>query len=132
MQGVGAAEISTDEHGRTSVTEQNLYSLTSADPEARPVVATSELIRYDRLLPIIRERDYAFVVIDIPPVSEGYQPLRLGGPMDGVLLVIEAEKIRWEVAQWAKGLLEEANASLLGAVLNKRRFYVPAWLYRRL
>jgi Mrp family chromosome partitioning ATPase len=52
--------------------------------------------------------------------------------MDAVILVIEAEKTRWEVARKAKEELEKAGATILGAVLNKRKYYIPRSIYRRM
>ncbi|MBF0457456.1 MAG: CpsD/CapB family tyrosine-protein kinase [Nitrospirae bacterium] len=48
---------------------------------------------------------------------------------DGVILVIECEKTKWQVVDLAKGKLESAGANILGVVLNKRKFYIPRWLY---
>jgi succinoglycan biosynthesis transport protein ExoP len=78
------------------------------------------------------KRTYSFTVFDMPPVLEENSAVRLAGLLDGVILVVEAERARWEVVQRAKGLLEQAKANMLGVVLNKRRYYVPEWVYRTL
>ena len=52
--------------------------------------------------------------------------------MDGVVIVIEAGKTREQVAVRAKKELEEAGGKVLGVVLNKRKFYIPEWIYKRL
>ncbi len=78
------------------------------------------------------EGAFDLAVFDLPPVSQSGLAVRLGPLMDGVLLVVEAERIRWEVARRATEELQRANARLLGAVLNKRRQHVPEWLYRTL
>jgi Mrp family chromosome partitioning ATPase len=49
--------------------------------------------------------------------------------VDGVVLVVEAEKTRWQVAEQAKRILEESGARLLGAVLSRRQFHIPNALY---
>ncbi len=41
-------------------------------------------------------------------------------------------KTRSEAAQRAKQYLQQAQANLLGAVLNKRPQHIPDWLYARL
>jgi Mrp family chromosome partitioning ATPase len=78
------------------------------------------------------KREFSFVVIDTPAIFETAAAVRLCSLADDVLLVVEAEKTPWEVAQEAKRVLERANANLLGVVLNKRRFHVPEWLYEKL
>ncbi len=77
-------------------------------------------------------RDFGFVVIDMPAVLRRAPHARLCHLIDGVILVVEAERVRWEVAQRAKGVLAESKAKLLGVVLNRRRFPIPGWLYRTL
>jgi protein-tyrosine kinase len=62
---------------------------------------------------------FDLVVFDLPPIGQGVAALRLGRLLDGVVFVVEAERVRWEAAQRAKRLLVRANARLLGAVLNK-------------
>jgi capsular exopolysaccharide synthesis family protein len=76
--------------------------------------------------------EFELIVCDLPAVGQTGRAVRLAGCMDGVLLVVEAERVRWEAAQKVKELLSDANAHLVGAVLNKRRHYAPAWLYRTL
>ena len=77
-------------------------------------------------------RQYRFVVFDIPAVGSDSSAVHLASLVDGIVLVVEAERIRWQVAQRVKERLLEAKANVLGVVLNKRRFPVPGWLYRTL
>lgn len=76
--------------------------------------------------------DFELAIFDLPAVGQTNAAVRLAGLLDGVLLVVEAERVRHEVAQRTRELLRRANVNLLGAVLNKRRQHVPAWLYRTL
>lgn len=75
---------------------------------------------------------YPYVVVDLPPVLEYPDVVSMGRGIDGVLLVLEAERTRWQVARAAKDRLASVGIPLLGAVLNKRPRYIPDWLYRRL
>ena len=52
--------------------------------------------------------------------------------VDGVVLVLESGKTRQQVSLEAKKQLEEAGGTILGVVLNKRKYYIPDWIYRRL
>jgi uncharacterized protein involved in exopolysaccharide biosynthesis/Mrp family chromosome partitioning ATPase len=83
------------------------------------------------LLPAFK-REYSHVIFDIPSLQNNAAGAQLAGIMDGVILVVEAESTRWEVAQQAKERLLEARATMLGVILNKRRLYVPEWLYKTL
>jgi Mrp family chromosome partitioning ATPase len=52
--------------------------------------------------------------------------------VDGVILVITYDKTRRQVAVRAKKDLEDAGANILGVVINRRKYYIPDWIYRRL
>jgi Mrp family chromosome partitioning ATPase len=71
---------------------------------------------------------FALTIFDLPPVAQASCMCVLGPLLDGMLLVIEAERVRWEAAQRAKELLSRAEANILGAVLNKRRERSPDWV----
>ena len=75
---------------------------------------------------------FAYVIFDAQPLQEDIGAVSLSRLMDGVILVVEAERTRWEVAQQAKESLLRAQAPVLGAVLNKRQLPIPQWLYRTL
>lgn len=83
----------------------------------------------DELMDLWR-KEYSFVVFDWPALNETTAGMRMAGMMEGVILVIEAERTRWEVVQRPGDMLMHARIKVCGAVLNKRRFYIPGWLYR--
>jgi capsular exopolysaccharide synthesis family protein len=66
-------------------------------------------------------RQFDFIVADLPPVNEPSTCLALAGMFDGVLLVVEAERVGCEAALRAKQQLALAKAPLWGAVFNKRK-----------
>ncbi|MFQ6036728.1 MAG: GumC family protein, partial [Sedimentisphaerales bacterium] len=109
---------------------QNLRILSAGTVDGNPLeMFDSE--EFTKLLHSLK-KDYRFVVIDLPAVNEASWTVRLARLCDGVGLVVEAERSRWEVVQRTKELLIESNANVLGVVINKRRFYIPKWLYRTL
>jgi Mrp family chromosome partitioning ATPase len=75
---------------------------------------------------------YSFVVVDLPPANEPNICLALADKVDGLLLVIEAECVRRDVATRIQRRLADAGGNLLGVVYNKRRDHIPTWLYHRL
>jgi len=87
--------------------------------------------RFTKQLKSIKE-SYRFVVVDLPAVSQTSIVPRVAGLCDSVIIVVEAERLRWEVIQRVKEQLEKAKADILGVVLNKRRFPIPNWLYQTL
>jgi Mrp family chromosome partitioning ATPase len=75
---------------------------------------------------------FKLVVVDVPAPSELNGSVYLAGKLDAVVLVIESESSDGRIALQAKQQLVDANANLLGVVLNKRRKHLPNWLYNRL
>lgn len=73
-----------------------------------------------------------WVLFDTPSLNSYNSSISLAAKTDGVVLVVEAEKTRWEVAQKAYRQLEEGGIRVLGAVLNKRKMHIPDWFYKRL
>ncbi|MEO8494814.1 MAG: CpsD/CapB family tyrosine-protein kinase [Planctomycetota bacterium] len=75
---------------------------------------------------------FELIVIDLPPIG-GIDELFIASQLaDGLLLVLEAERVRRQVAQRVVRQMQQADARLLGVVLNKRKNHIPEWLYRRL
>ncbi len=107
----------------------NLSLLTAGEPKHGAALAFSSP-NFVRLLEELKQ-EFGLVVVDFPPFGQG-APAGLGSVVDGVLLVLEAEKVRWEVAQRATASLAETGGNLLGVVMNKRQYHVPGWLYRTL
>lgn len=90
-------------------------------------------ISLERMAGLIRSlHDYDLIVFDLCESAEAGPSLSLSSLLEGVLLVIEAERVRWEVALRVKELLVRSGVNVLGAVLNKRRQRIPRWLYRTL
>ena len=77
------------------------------------------------------EDDFAFIVVDLPPVDSSLCFVTVGS-LDGVLLVMESERTHAETAIRAKQRLLDARATVLGVILNKHQPHLPRWLDRRL
>jgi Mrp family chromosome partitioning ATPase len=77
-------------------------------------------------------KDFAVILIDAPPINAYADAALLGRMADGVVMILEANSTRREAAQRAKEILDAAGVRVLWAVLNKRTFPIPEFLYRRL
>ncbi len=75
---------------------------------------------------------YDRVLIDSPSATVSPQGLMVSKEVDGVVLVMAAEATRWPVVEHVKQNLERSGGRVLGLVLNKRQYHIPAWVYRRL
>jgi capsular exopolysaccharide synthesis family protein len=86
---------------------------------------------FTRFLESIKQ-NYRFVVVDIPALDEDSSTARLAGSCNGVVLVVETERLRWETISKTKQRLQQLDVNVLGVLLNKRRFPVPNWIYAAL
>ena len=75
---------------------------------------------------------FDFTVLDLPPLDRPAETLPLCGVLDGVLLLVESERVRWPVAERYVNGLTRSGAKPLGVVMNKQKRHVPQWLYRTL
>ena len=113
-------------------TGQKGFDFIAAGEKHPPHLRWSERQALSKILNSLKQ-SYDFVVIDTPALWNGAGP---GTPSfnalaDGVVLVIEAEKIRREVTQGARDRLLKMNANIVGAVLNKQMYHIPKWLYNK-
>jgi Mrp family chromosome partitioning ATPase len=104
-----------------------LITAGSANPDS-PVV-TSELMR-NQLAELRGQFDY--VLIDSPPAGVYPDAASLAVMSDGIILVLQANSTRRDVARQVKDDLEAAGVRVLGAVLNDRTFPIPDLIYSKL
>ena len=72
------------------------------------------------------------ILIDCGPLHDSADAAVLASSVDGVVIVVEAARSRRDQIVNAQRTIEQAGGKFLGFVLNKRRYPVPEWLYRRL
>lgn len=77
-------------------------------------------------------QEFELVVVDCPSVADSFDPIMLASQMDAVVLVVAAESTRAPVAQNLRDRIAEVGGPIVGVVLNRRRFHIPGFLYRRL
>lgn len=75
---------------------------------------------------------FELTILDLPPVSESIIGPAMSKALDGVVLVVEAERTRSAAAQATQRTIRMHGGNVLGVVLNKRRFHIPNFIYRRL
>jgi hypothetical protein len=76
--------------------------------------------------------EFDHTVIDCPSLKESGDLLSVAPFVDGVILVIEANRTRREELHQAEQKIAAVHGKLLGYALNKRTYEVPGWLYRKL
>ena len=104
----------------------NLSVLSSGPLPPNP----SELLGSRRMADVLAQlkAEADILLLDAPPVTAVADAAILASKVDGVLLVVHANKTKRDLARRAKGILQKANANLLGVVLNNVK--LDASMYR--
>jgi Mrp family chromosome partitioning ATPase len=93
-----------------------------------------QLLSPDQVGACLKELSAEFqrLIVCAPPINLHDESLTLSQLVDGVVLVLEANVTRREIARNAQTRLEELEVPLLGVVLNDRTYPIPEALYRLL
>jgi protein-tyrosine kinase len=108
----------------------SLLIVTSGLPTSNPALILGSKNLCSTVEQIKSESEW--VLLDAPPVNDYNDALAFCSEIDGAIFVVQAEKTKWEVALRAKQRLDDAKTTVVGVVLNRRKLYIPEWLYRRL
>ncbi len=73
---------------------------------------------------------YDVVIWDVMPIDASPQSGAICKHAEGVVLVLHAGKTRWHSARHAINAIRFSGANILGVVLNKKKVYIPRWIYR--
>ncbi len=84
-----------------------------------------------RLIATARQ-SFDLIIIDAPPVLPCPEFTGLGEYVDGTVFVIRCGKTRKQVTRRAKEILTQAHNNLLGVALNRQRYFIPQFIYKRL
>ena|GEM_PF-1847256 len=86
---------------------------------------------FQAILDRIKDR-FDMIIFDGPSVMGSSDAVATAGFFQGIVLIIEAEQTKWEVVQMVTEKLAKAGGSILGAVLNRRKYYIPKSLYGKI
>ena len=75
---------------------------------------------------------FQYTLFDCPALRESGDTLGIASLVDGLLLVIEADRTTKAEILQAERQIETAGGRLYGNILNKRKYVVPNWVRRRL
>jgi len=103
-------------------------------PSCNSSTSTPEIFdspRFESFWRNLRDR-FDLILIDSPPLTISPDGLAIASRVDGVILVLEAEKTRWQTAKNVKDSIARVGGNVLGIVLNKRRYYIPPAIYNLL
>lgn len=131
--GPGLAEIlegKTNFEACVKTKGQGLAVLTAGQTALNPVTLIDS-VAMRNLLKAMREK-FDAVFVNVPPLMPHKDSETLAGFVDGTVVIVTEGKTRRPVAQAAIQPLKEKKMNVIGAVLNKRTFPVPKFLYERI
>ena len=117
--------------GVIALTEQsNLYLATLSPQFFRSLTERSYFHSTDMWK--TARSQFALILIDSSPVSVSPDSLAICETVNGVILVLAAEKTRAAVAQNVKKQILSREGNLLGIVYTKRKFHIPKSIHKLL
>ena len=90
-----------------------------------------EPAKWGRIISAARA-NFDLILLDSPALQRSSAGIEVAALADISLVVVEAEATRAAVARRLVEQVEDAEGRVIGAVLNKRRYHIPRWLYRAL
>jgi len=83
---------------------------------------------------LIQEASHAYdtILIDAPPVIGSPETAPMTSMVDGVVLVVRSGKTKREIIQRTLEMIDQFDGTVLGLVLNRKKYYIPAAVYRRI
>lgn len=91
------------------------------------------LFNSDRMSLFMREVSvtYEYVLIDTSAVLEAPETPIISSYSDGVIMVIYIGKTKREVIKRAMMIVEKLNGKFIGTILNRKKYFIPEFIYRR-
>lgn len=106
----------------------HLLSSGSVGEKAEPLLASTAFrVRVGEL-----RAEFDYVLFDTAPLACRSDALAIASRIDGLALVVEADSTHRETALKVAKDAAAANVRMLGVVLNKRTYPIPAALYKKL
>ena len=114
----------------TVVKKDGISVLPNGQGIPNPIKILSDKMFGEKLMSLSAHFDY--VIVDGTSVF-GYSDILVSAKFfDGIVMVIECNRTRWEVLQEAKDKITRVGGKILGTVLNKRKYYIPKALYEKI
>ncbi|MCD6379046.1 CpsD/CapB family tyrosine-protein kinase [bacterium] len=100
---------------------------------ARDANVVQSLFRSDRMNAYVSEiaENYDYVLVDTSAILNAPETPILSSQMDGIVLVVQAGKTKREVIRRAVLDTNKQGGIFIGSVLNRKKYYIPEFIYKR-
>lgn len=94
---------------------------------------TQQLFNSDRMEFFVKTvgETYDYVLIDSSSVLQAPETAIIGSFVDGIVMVIQSASTKREVIKRAIMRVTKMEGTLLGTVLNRKKYYIPDFIYKR-
>jgi len=91
------------------------------------------LFRSDKMEAYISEiaEKYDYVLIDTSSILSAPETSILSSRTDGLILVVQAGRTKREVIKRAVMSINKQGGEFIGSVLNRKKYYIPEFIYKR-
>jgi len=103
-------------------------ALTAASDEGAIAPWCDSYSQRKAVLEKLRTR-YQYTLVDCPSLKESPDILGIADLVDGVVLVIEANRTQTRQIAVLEQTIQAVGGTIFGNVLNKRDYFIPDWLY---
>lgn len=128
----GLIDILTGKASMDQVIENagtNLWMLNSGRTSLNPLTFLDSAKARD-LFAVLRSK-FDLILVEGPDLKNYKDSLALASSVDGVILMVSESFTRMPVVRWTLKPLRERKCHVLGAVLNRRKFVIPKFIYDR-
>lgn len=112
-------------------TDGNPFMIVDISVSQIPQSAASHQAFFSELLKGL-QKEFTRIIWDVPPAEQCPLSRVVARYSDGVVLVVHAGRTRWHAAKHSMESLQFSGARILGVVLNRKKMYIPGWIYRLL
>ncbi len=126
-QAPGLVEACLSDVPLSSCIHQTRYSNVFVLPAGTPGQNLDDFFTEDSFLSKVSEikNGFRIILFDSPPLSAYNDALTMGKALDGTILLSRAEFLPASVIQKTFQLMKDQDIKLLGAILNRKKHYVP-------
>lgn len=120
-----------DNNASESLADKDLLSVSRLSMEPGLLPFDSESTQTDEFLEKLKQT-FDLTLVDTWSVAVPPKPMLFSPNVDGIVLVIDAGKTRWQIAEKQKRELTAQGGNVLGVILNNRTYPIPDSIYDRL
>lgn len=126
-------DVNTFKSTLESVKERSGPDITRADFCAEDISCSVHSQDNELALLIENLEDHYDVILwSVPPTDQSTSSRMIAKYTQGVVLIVDSGRTRWQAARYSMEHFKYSGAHMLGVILNRKKNYIPNWLYRLL